>query len=351
MKKIVVGMSGGVDSSVTAYLLKEQGYEVIGATMRIWQEAGRESQTAEEDARRVAEHLGIPHFVIDLEEEFHREVVGRFTQAYLNGETPNPCIFCNPMLKWGAFYERCKELGADMIATGHYARILQLPDGRYTLQNAVSAGKDQTYVLYRLSQDQLSQTLMPLGVYDKTQVRQIAAEAGLPVAEKKDSQDICFIPDGDFAGFIRRECGTLGKSGPFVLLDGEDTPRTIGMHDGTARFTIGQRKGLGVAAGRPVYVCGIDAGSGQVFLGDHDRLMQKSLTASRLGHMGEARFDENKEYLAKTRYSQKNSLCHVTYIGEDQIRVDFEEPVRAITPGQSVVLYTDDWIAGGGVIE
>lgn len=351
MKKVIVGMSGGVDSSVTAYLLKEQGYEVIGATMRIWQEAGRGSQTAEEDARRVAEHLGIPHHVIDLEEEFHQKVVGSFTSAYLKGETPNPCIICNPLLKWGVFYDRCRELGADLIATGHYARILQLPDGRYTLQNAVAAGKDQTYVLYRLSQDQLKHTLMPLGSYDKTQVRQLAAQAGLPVAEKKDSQDICFIPDGDHAAFIRRECGTLGKGGPFVLLDGEGAPRILGTHDGTARFTIGQRKGLGVAAGRPVYVCGIDAAGGQVFLGDHDRLMKKSLTASRLNHMGEARFDENRQYKAKTRYSQKISLCRVSYTGEDQIRVDFEEPVRAITPGQSVVLYTDDWIAGGGVIE
>ena len=346
MKKVIVGMSGGVDSSVTAYLLKEQGYEVIGATMLTRDGAEGECQ----DARLVADHLGIAHHVIDLRKEFRDMVIEHFISSYLAGKTPNPCIVCNPLLKWGAFYDACKGLGAELFATGHYARILKLDDDRYTLQNASAIQKDQTYVLWRLSQEQLARTLMPLGTYEKAQVREIAEQLQLPVAQKKDSQDICFIPDGDYAGFIRREAGHLGKRGHFVMEE-EGERKVVGSHEGTVQYTIGQRKGLGVAVGRPVYVYKIEPETGQVFLGDHDRLMKKSLIASDLNYMGEGRFAEGKVYLAKTRYTQKMSPCRVTYLAEDQIRVDFEEPVRAITPGQSVVLYTDDWIAGGGVID
>lgn len=354
MKKVVVGMSGGVDSSVCALLLKKQGYEVIGATMQIWNpdscHVEREGSccgiSAVEDARRVAECIGIPYYVMNFREPFQRDVVDRFTAGYLKGITPNPCINCNRYIKWGAFLERCREIGADYIATGHYARIIRLENGRYTIQNSVTQAKDQTYVLYSLTQDQLAHTLMPVGAWHKDEIRKMAEEAYLPVAHKKDSQDICFVEDGDSAGFIRKETGTLGKPGFFRLADGT----AVGRHDGTARFTIGQRKGLGVALGHPAYVNRIDAKSGDVWLGGNEDLYQDTLYAEDLCYMGEERFSEEETYFAKIRYSQKSTPCRVRYLEDGRLAVKFEEKVRAATPGQAVVLYRADWIAGGGTI-
>ncbi len=354
MKKVVVGMSGGVDSSVCAWLLQQQGYEVIGATMQIWNptECNIEREgsccgvSAVNDARKVAQKLGIPYYVMNFREEFQRKVIDEFTKSYLAGLTPNPCIACNRYMKWEAFLDRCRDIDADYIATGHYARILKLPNGRLTIRKSLSAQKDQTYVLYNLTQDQLAHTLMPVGEYEKPEVRRLAEQAQLPVAHKKDSQDICFIDDGDYSGFIERETGQRGMPGNFVDCEG----RILGAHSGSAQFTIGQRKGLGIALGHPAYVCDIDAASGTVVLGSDEDLFRTEIYAGEINHMGEERFDEQATYQGKIRYSQTSAPCHVTYVDEDHIRVTFDEPVRAATPGQAVVLYRDDWIAGGGTI-
>ncbi|MCR5584482.1 MAG: tRNA 2-thiouridine(34) synthase MnmA [Lachnospiraceae bacterium] len=353
-KKVVVGMSGGVDSSVCAWLLKEQGYDVMGATMEIWMENAAKTDaeggccglSAVDDARRVAECLDIPYYVMNFRDVFKHQVIERFTSDYLKGVTPNPCIICNRYVKWEAFLKRSLEIEADYIATGHYARVIRLPNGRYTIRKAKSTTKDQSYVLYMLTQEQLAHTLMPVGEFEKTDIRKMAEEAGLPVAHKKDSQDICFIEDGDYAGFIEQETGSTGTAGFFKDRNG----KILGPHSGTARYTIGQRKGLDIALGHRAYVCDIDVENGDVILGSNDDLFTSEVRVSDLNYMGEERFDENGIYTAKIRYSQANVPCRVKYIDEERISLLFEEPVRAATPGQSAVLYKDDWIAGGGII-
>lgn len=253
-KTVVVGLSGGVDSSVAAYLLKEQGYDVIGVTMQIWQEedsctveenGGCCGLSAVEDARRVAQKLDIPYYVMNFRKEFQKQVIDYFTREYLEGRTPNPCIACNRYVKWESLLKRSLEIGADYIATGHYARVEQLPNGRYAIRNSVTAKKDQTYALYNLTQEQLARTLMPVGAYTKDEIRKIAEEVGLLVAHKKDSQEICFVPDNDYAGFIKNSTGKTIPKGNFVLADG----KVIGEHQGIIHYTIGQRKGLNLVYG------------------------------------------------------------------------------------------------------
>lgn len=350
--KVVVGMSGGVDSSVSAYLLKEQGYEVVGATYDFWHDDDdpkdiyRNLSDASE-AKEVCDAIGIPHYAVNHTKLFREQVEERFCREYLKGRTPNPCIICNETVKWEALMRSMKELEADYVATGHYADVIKLDNGRYSVRNAAFAAKDQTYVLYRLTQEQLGHTLFPMGSYDKSEVRRIAKEAGLAVAAKKDSQDICFIDDGDYAGYIRSKTGGSGKSGNFVLKDGT----VLGPHKGIADYTVGQRKGLGIAYEKPLYVCGIDHVTGDVVLGDNRDLFSKNLTASGIRYMGEESFDENRSYRAKIRYSQKSVPCRVEYTGDDTIRVIFDEEVRAATPGQAVVIYDADHIAGGGTIQ
>lgn len=356
-KKVVVGMSGGVDSSVAAYLLKEQGYDVIGVTMQIWQDEDEFTQeknggccglSAVDDARRVAERLDIPYYVMNFKREFKENVMDYFVAEYLKGRTPNPCIACNRYVKWEALLKRSLEIGADYIATGHYARIEKLPNGRYAIKNSVTAAKDQTYALYNLTQDQLSHTLMPVGDYHKDEIRKIAEEIGLLVASKKDSMEICFIPDDDYAGFIDRECKDMvPPPGNFVSTGGE----VLGKHKGITHYTIGQRKGLGIAMGHPVFVTEIRPETNEVVLGTNEDVFTTKLFANHVNCMSIPEFRDGMELKAKIRYSHAGSPCRVTRTGEDEIFCEFMEPVRAVTPGQAVVLYDGDYVAGGGIIK
>lgn len=355
MKKVVVGMSGGVDSSVAALLLQKQGYEVIGVTMQIWQEESVEAQeenggccglSAVDDARRVAERLGIPYYVMNFRKEFQENVIDYFVDSYLHGSTPNPCIACNRYVKWESLLRRSLEIGADYIATGHYARVEQLPNGRYSLRMSATAAKDQTYALYNLTQEQLAHTLMPVGEFDKDEIRRIAEEAGLPVAHKAESMDICFVPDGDYAGFIARESGAEVCPGYFVDTEGN----ILGEHKGITHYTIGQRKGLGIAMGYPVFVTGIRPETNEVVLGSNEDLFTTRVLANNLNFMSEECFDPEKKYLGKIRYSHRGDICQVHMIGEDALECVFERPQRAPTPGQALVLYDGDYVAGGGVI-
>lgn len=355
-KKVVVGMSGGVDSSVAAYLLKQQGYDVIGVTMQIWQDEDEFTQeenggccglSAVDDARRVAERLEIPYYVMNFKKEFRENVMDYFVAEYLCGRTPNPCIACNRYVKWEALLKRSLEIGADYIATGHYARVEELMNGRYAIRNSVTAAKDQTYALYNLTQEQLKRTLMPVGAYTKDEIRSIAEEIGLMVAHKKDSQEICFIPDNDYAGFIDRSCeGQVPPPGNFVSVDGT----VLGQHKGITHYTVGQRKGLGIALGHPVFVTEIRPETNEVVLGENEDVFTNVLYANHLNFMALPDIKEEVELTAKIRYSHSGSRCKVTRTGEDEIRCEFLEPVRAVTPGQAVVLYEGEYVAGGGVI-
>lgn len=355
-KKVVVGMSGGVDSSVAAYLLKKQGYEVIGVTMQIWQDENQFTQaenggccglSAVDDARRVADRLEIPYYVMNFKREFKKNVMDYFTAEYLRGRTPNPCIACNRYVKWESLLQRSLEIGADYIATGHYARVEKLSNGRYAIRNSVTAAKDQTYALFNLTQEQLAHTLMPVGDYTKDEIRAIAEEIGLMVAHKKDSQEICFIPDQDYAGFIDRECkGQVPPPGNFVSVNGE----VLGRHKGITHYTVGQRKGLGIALGHPVFVVEIRPETNEVVLGENEDVFTDRLYADHLNFMSLPDIREPLMLNAKIRYSHAGSPCRVVRTGEDEICCEFMEPVRAVTPGQAVVLYDGDYVAGGGII-
>lgn len=355
-KKVVVGMSGGVDSSVAACLLKKQGYDVIGVTMQIWQDEDPEETaenggccglTAVEDARKVAWSLGIPYYVMNFRKEFKAAVMDYFVDEYLHGRTPNPCIACNRYVKWEALLSRSLEIGADYIAMGHYARILKLPNGRYTVRNSVTAQKDQTYALYNLTQDQLARTLMPVGDFTKEEIRQMAEDMGLPVAKKKDSMDICFIPDNDYAAFIQRSAGEVPGAGNFVDKEG----KILGRHKGITHYTVGQRKGLNLSMGHPVFVTGIRPETNEVVIGEGDDVFSDFLVCGGLNWMAEdGLHGEERRVMAKIRYSHKGAPCLIREREDGTVECQFETPQRAITPGQAVVFYENDHIFGGGTI-
>ena len=355
-KKVVVGMSGGVDSSVAAYLLKEQGYDVIGVTMQIWQDEEQAAQeenggccglSAVDDARRVAQHLEIPYYVMNFKKEFKEKVMDYFVEEYLAGRTPNPCIACNRYVKWESLLQRSMEIGADYIATGHYARIMQLPNGRYAIRNSVTAAKDQTYALYNLTQYQLAHTLMPVGEYEKDEIRKIAERENLPVAHKPDSQEICFIPDHDYAAFIDREAaGRVPEKGKFVTKDGS----VLGEHLGITHYTIGQRKGLNLAMGHPVFVTDIRPETDEVVIGENEDVFSDTLFCRNLNFMGIEDLTKPREVLAKIRYAHKGEKCIIEKVDADTVKCTFKAPVRAVTPGQAVVFYEDEYVLGGGVI-
>ena len=345
MSKVVIGMSGGVDSSVAASLLKEQGYDVIGITMEMWN--GEEvTSKAVNDARKVASDIGIPFHVVDFKEEFKCNVIDYFKDEYLHGRTPNPCIQCNRHLKWGALLNEADKLGADFIATGHYSSIVKLDNGRYALKRAENLAKDQTYALYRLTQEQLSRTLMPVGKYSKDEVRSKAESIGICVADKPDSQDICFIPDGDYAKFIKDNTDKEIKEGNFVTPDG----KVVGRHKGIIHYTVGQRKGLGVALGYPAFVIEIRPETNEVVIGSKEESMIKSFKINNLNFMAVEDITEPVHLFTKIRYNHKGTYCTVERTGEDELTCTFDNPEKAVTPGQAAVFYKDDLVVGGGTI-
>ena len=336
-KKVVVGMSGGVDSSAVAAILKQKGYTVYGLTL-VTSDA---ADTA--DARLVAENLGISYATLDVRKAFQEQIKARFVESYLRAETPNPCLLCNPLIKWRYMLSYADDIGADFVATGHYAEKVLLPSGRVSLRRR--GKKDQSYALYALGQEALQRTLFPLAGLEKDAVRRIAAEAGLSVAEKADSQDICFVPDGDYAGFIKRACGSLGKEGHFVSPEGT----VYGPHKGIVNYTVGQRKGLGIALGRPVFVTEISPQSGDVVLGTKEQLLTHSVRAKAVNFMAEKEVDKDLRLFGKVRYNHKGGMATVRISRAGIITAVFDEPVSAC-PGQTLVLYENEAIYGGGTI-
>ncbi|MCL2407310.1 MAG: tRNA 2-thiouridine(34) synthase MnmA [Defluviitaleaceae bacterium] len=355
-KKVLVAMSGGVDSTVAASLLNKQGYDVTGAMMKLYEsdtnhgnDRGCCTIDDAEDARQAAGILGIPFYIFNFTKEFEKEVIDRFVQSYLSASTPNPCIDCNRYLKFEKFLKRASDIGMDYIATGHYARVEYCTKSRrYLLKKASDPEKDQSYALYAMTQAQLARTLFPLGGMSKQDVRTAADEQGFINANKRDSQDICFIPHNTgCAAFIEGYTGKKHKEGNFTDINGN----IIGKHIGISNYTIGQRKGLGIAWAHPLYVCTINADDNTVTLGTNEDLFTDTLTAHSINLISIEKLDKPTSCTAKIRYNQQAQTAVATQIGEDAIRIDFDKPQRAVTRGQAVVLYDGDIVIGGGIIQ
>ena len=344
MKRVVVAMSGGVDSSVAAFLLKQKGYDVIGLTMRLW----ADNSSAAADAKRVAKKLGIPHHVVDYRREFERDVIKYFCSEYKKGRTPNPCVVCNRKIKFGKLLESAKALDADFLATGHYARIgRDEASGRYFIGEAADKSKDQSYFLFDLDQRQLKSMLFPLGDIKKAEVKKIAKAAELKeVHDKPESQDICFIRGKGYREFIS---GRVKGIRPGKVVD--TCGKYMGMHKGIAFYTIGQREGLGIAAGKPIYVVKLDPRRNEVVVGDAGEVKGRELTANNVRWMSEAGLSKPVRAQAKIRYNHPKSACRVTPLSAGRLKAVFDEPQHAITPGQALVVYDGEKVLGGGWIK
>ncbi len=355
-KRVLVAMSGGVDSSVAAALLKEQGFEVIGITMDIYPLPKQDCDSprsccgrgAIADANRVAAQLKIPHYVINLRKSFQRWVVDNFCEEYAKGRTPNPCIRCNQYIKFDVLWKRAKKMGADYIATGHHANIFfDKSSARFHLKKGRDLQKDQSYFLYTMTQDQLAHTLMPIGHFTKQEVRRKAKELGLVVFQRPESQEICFIPDDDYTRFLEQKTPEVFQPGPIV--DTED--RVLGHHRGILHFTIGQRRGLGIAAPHPLYVLEIHPESHKIVVGENKHLYKRSVVVSLLNLIPRSGLSDPTSVTAKIRYKHKQARALLSPLDENKARLKFDSPQRAVTPGQSAVFYYDDLVLGGGIIE
>jgi tRNA-uridine 2-sulfurtransferase len=357
---VLVGMSGGVDSSVAAAVLADQGYSVIGVTIKTYRyedvggNVGNESSCCSldgiNDARLVCDKLGIPHYVVDFTEPFDRSVIQYFIDEYMTGRTPNPCVVCNRTIKWEEMLKKADLLGARYIATGHFARVRHNPEsGRYILSRGADEGKDQSYAMWTLSQESLGRTLFPLGGLTKPQVRTLAEKYGLRTASKAESYEICFIPDNDYGRFLKSNVEKLEQNvdGGDIVMNG----RVIGKHKGFPFYTIGQRKGLGLSTAEPVYVTGIDYKNNTIEVGTNTDLFHISLIARELNMIKYADLRKERQVTAKIRYKDNGGTATVREIGENRVRVDFDTPRRAITPGQSIVFYEDNDVVGGAIIE
>jgi len=352
MEKVVVAMSGGVDSSVAAALLKEQGYDVIGMMLRLWSEPGKEESNrcctpdSMAQARRVAAKLDIPFYVIDAKDVFRETVVEYFLEGYARGETPNPCLVCNRKIRWTFLLDHALALGADYMATGHYVRRRSTENGQVELLRAVDRNKDQSYVLHVLTQDKLKHALFPVGDYPKPEIRAIAGKHGLPTASRKDSQDLCFLAGEDYRNFLQRNAAQMLKPGEIVTREG----RVLGGHNGLPNYTIGQRKGLGIASPVPLYVLGKDAVTNTVIVGTQEELGSSGLTARDVGWVSGEAPTEPFRAEVKIRYTAKEAEALVTPVNGNQTQVRFEAPQRDITAGQAAVFYQGDLMIGGGII-
>lgn len=355
LKKILVGMSGGVDSSAAALILKQKGYEVDGCTLKLFDGETEEapdvrtccSVTDVMDAKSVCRKLGIEHYVFNFKDLFREKVMDAFAESYINGETPNPCINCNRYIKFDKMLARARELGYDGIATGHYARsVYDEASGRYLLKKAADERKDQTYVLYNMTQEQLARTLFPLWNMDKPEIRALAEANGLVNARKPDSQDICFVPDGDYASFIEQHTGKTFPQGDFIGTDGVK----MGTHSGYIHYTIGQRKGLGAAFGKPVFVCGKAPVLNTVTLGESADLMSDIVEADDINLISVPEIKSEMRVSAKIRYNMQAVSGTLTAVGDSKLRVKFDTPVRAAAKGQALVIYNGDTVVGGGKI-